>query len=87
MAKKPKEELPQDLEAALKALEKTVERLEKPELPLEESIDLFEEGSKLAEICYAKLQEAEKKVEVLMKKSPQPSSRDDFKSESFETDD
>lgn len=87
MAKKTKEELPTDLEGALKALEKAVERLEKPDLPLEESIELFEEGTKLSDICYAKLQEAEKKVEILLKKVPEPSSRDDFEARDFDAED
>jgi exodeoxyribonuclease VII small subunit len=89
MAKKAKkaESQPEDLEAALKALEKTVEKLEEPEIPLEDSIELFETGTKLAEVCYSRLKEAEKKVEVLMKKVPNPSSADDFKKEEFATDD
>lgn len=85
--KKSKEDLPQDLEGALKALEKTVERLEKPELALEESIELFEEGTKLSDICFSRLKEAEKKVEVLLKKVPNPSSREDFEAEEFNAND
>ncbi len=84
MVKKGKDDLPEDLEGALKALEKAVERLEKPDLPLEESIDLFEEGMKLSEVCFSRLKEAEKKVEILMKKVPQPSSREDFEVKDFE---
>ena len=79
-------EVPQDLEAALKALEKTVEKLEEPDLPLEDSIDLFERGTKLSEVCYARLKEAEKKVEVLVKKVPNPQSEGDFERENFATD-
>jgi len=85
--KKSKEDLPQDLEGALKALEKAVESLERPDLPLEESIELFEEGTKLSDICFAKLKEAEKKVEILMKKVPNPSSREDFRIEDLDAND
>jgi exodeoxyribonuclease VII small subunit len=86
-AKKASEQLPDDLEGALKVLEKTVEKLEEPELPLEDSIELFETGSKLADVCYTRLKEAEKKVEVLMKKVPNPNSADDFETEEFDTND
>jgi exodeoxyribonuclease VII small subunit len=81
-----KVETPESLEAALKLLEKIVEKLEQPELPLEESIQLFEEGSRLSGVCYDKLKDAEKKVEVLVKKVPSPTSADDFDLEAFEGD-
>lgn len=83
MAKKPKE-VPEDLEAALKALEETVGKLEEPELSLEESIELFEWGTKLSDICYSRLKEAEKKVELLVKKVPNPQSAEDFEVRDFE---
>lgn len=83
MAKKPKE-LPSDLETALKSLEETVAKLESPDLPLEESIELFEWGTKLSDVCYSRLKEAEKKVELLVKKVPQPTSADDFELRDFE---
>jgi exodeoxyribonuclease VII small subunit len=78
------EQLPDRLEEAIKELEELVQKLESPELPLEDSIALFERGTKLSDVCYAKLQEAEKKVELLLKKVPQPSKREDFQSKSFE---
>ncbi len=54
-------------EASLSRLEEIVSSLEGGELPLEQSLKLFEEGIKLARICNARLEEAERKVEVLMK--------------------
>ncbi|MGQ9509207.1 MAG: exodeoxyribonuclease VII small subunit [Thermodesulfobacteriota bacterium] len=54
-------------EDALKKLEKIVLRLEEGEIPLEESLKLFEEGIRLSRFCNQKLEEAEKKVEILMK--------------------
>jgi exodeoxyribonuclease VII small subunit len=57
----------QSFEAALKQLEEIVQRLERGELPLEESLKLYEEGIRLSRLCHAKLEEAEGKIELLMK--------------------
>jgi len=54
-------------EEQLKGLEGIVDKLEKGELPLEESIKLFEEGVKLSEACKQELEAAEGRVEVLLK--------------------
>jgi exodeoxyribonuclease VII small subunit len=54
-------------EAALQRLEQIVGRLEKGELPLEESLVLYEEGIRLSRLCHGKLEEAEGKIETLMK--------------------
>ena len=54
-------------EAALARLEELVQELEKGDLPLEQSLKLFEEGIKLSRICNKRLEEAERKVEVLLK--------------------
>ena len=54
-------------ETSLKRLEEIVAELESGELGLEQSLKLFEEGVKLARICNARLEEAERKVEVLLK--------------------
>jgi exodeoxyribonuclease VII small subunit len=54
-------------EAALTRLEEIVTELESGELGLEQSLKLFEEGVKLARVCNARLEEAERKVEVLLK--------------------
>ena len=54
-------------EAALKQLEEIVQRLEKGELPLEESLVLYEQGIKLSRLCHGKLEEAEGRIELLMK--------------------
>jgi len=54
-------------EAALARLEEIVSSLESGELGLEQSLKLFEEGVKLARVCNARLEEAERKVEVLLK--------------------
>jgi exodeoxyribonuclease VII small subunit len=57
----------ESFEAALKQLEEIVQRLERGELPLEESLKLYEDGIRLSRLCHAKLEEAEGKIELLMK--------------------
>ena len=54
-------------EDAMKELEDIVKRLESGDLSLEESIKLFEEGMVLSKYCSGKLEEAEKKVSLLVK--------------------
>jgi len=54
-------------EEALKELEEIVNRLERGDLSLEEALKLFEEGVKLSRYCHKKLDEAQKKVEILLK--------------------
>ena len=54
-------------EDALNKLEKIVSQLEEGEISLEESLKLFEEGIRLSRLCNQKLDEAEKKVEILLK--------------------
>lgn len=52
-------------EDALKKLEGIIEKMEKGDIPLNESLKLFEEGVKLTRFCSQELQKAEKKVELL----------------------
>jgi len=66
MIKAVKEE---NFEAALKELEEIVAKLEGGELPLEQSLELFERGVQLTRICQKRLDEAERKVELLVKQS------------------
>ena len=54
-------------ETSLNRLEEIVSELETGDLPLEQSLKLFEEGVKLARICSTRLQDAERKVEILLK--------------------
>ncbi len=54
-------------EDALNKLEKIVSKLEEGEISLEESLKLFEEGIRLSRFCNQKLDEAEKRVEILVK--------------------
>ena len=54
-------------EEALKRLEKIVGELEDGSLPLDESLEKYEEGIRLSKACAKKLEVARKKVEILMK--------------------
>ena len=53
-------------EQALKALEEIVRRLETGEVPLEESIDLYERGEKLRKHCQARLDAAQARIEKIV---------------------
>jgi exodeoxyribonuclease VII small subunit len=55
-------------EASLDELESIVKELEKGDLPLEQSLALFEKGMRLSAECKRRLEEAETRVEILMKK-------------------
>jgi len=54
-------------EGALKELESIASRLEDGDLSLDRSIEEFERGIKLAKFCHDKLEEAERKIEILQK--------------------
>ena len=57
---------PNEFEKAFQDLEKIVQRLESEELPLDESLQLFEEGIRLSRFCNQKLEEVEKKIELTL---------------------
>jgi exodeoxyribonuclease VII small subunit len=59
----------QKFEDAFRKLESIVKKLENGNLSLEESLKAFEEGVRLSRFCSKKLDEAEKKVEILLKDS------------------
>ena len=56
-------------EECLERLEKIVQELEKGEVPLEKSLTLFEEGMQLSATCRKQLEDAEGKVEILLKQN------------------
>jgi exodeoxyribonuclease VII small subunit len=64
--KKP-EEPPKSFEASLEALEQIVRELEGGDLPLEKSLELFEEGIRLSRQCQERLNQAERRIEVLLR--------------------
>ena len=57
---------PNEFEKAFQQLEKIVQRLEGEELPLDESLQLFEEGIRLSRFCHQRLEEVEKKIETIL---------------------
>jgi exodeoxyribonuclease VII small subunit len=57
-----------NFEASLDELERIVKELEKGDLPLEKSLALFETGMRLSTDCKKQLEEAETRVEILMKR-------------------
>jgi exodeoxyribonuclease VII small subunit len=59
---------PRSFEASLEELERIVKELEKGDLPLEQSLTLFESGMRLSAECKRQLEEAESRVEILMKR-------------------
>jgi exodeoxyribonuclease VII small subunit len=56
-----------DFESELKSLEDIVVQLETGDLTLDRALGLFEEGIKISRFCNSKLDEAERKVEILVK--------------------
>ncbi len=68
-------------ETALKKLEDIVRKLEGGSLSLDDSLKAFEEGVKHAAFCTKKLDEAERKVEVLLKRKDGSFSREPFEPE------
>jgi exodeoxyribonuclease VII small subunit len=56
---------PKDFEEALSRLESIVKELEKGDLSLESSLARYEQGIRLAKFCNDKLEEAEKRIEML----------------------
>ena len=63
---------PIDFEKSLAELESLVERLERGDVPLDEALRTFERGVALTRQCQARLQAAQQKVEILLKRSGQP---------------
>lgn len=57
----------QTFESSLGELERIVRKLEDGEMSLEESLKLFEDGVKLARECQERLDQAERRIEVLLK--------------------
>jgi exodeoxyribonuclease VII small subunit len=75
MAKAKKETQP-TFEEIIERLEAIAQKLESGETELEEALELFEEGAKLTKLGAARLDEAEKKLEIL---------RDDDRTEPFDS--
>ena len=70
-----------DFEKSLARLEEVVKRLESPDLSLDDAMKLFEEGVKLSRECQKQLEEAEGRVEILLKKADGKIAAEPFESE------
>ena len=64
----PEENLTPPFEAGLLELEQIVKQMESGDLPLERALELFEKGMKISETCRKQLEEAETRVEILVRK-------------------
>ena len=66
-----------DFEAAIAELESIVKKLEEGELALEQSLELYERGVQLSRFCHARLEAAERRIEILNERgelTPAPAS-------------
>ena len=54
-----------DFEAAIAELESVVKKLEEGDLTLEESLALYERGVQLSRFCHARIEEAERRIDIL----------------------
>ena len=67
--KKPESTNKQAFEQSLGRLEEIVRKMESANLPLDDAMKLFEEGMQLSRDCQKQLEEAEARVEILLKKA------------------
>jgi exodeoxyribonuclease VII small subunit len=68
-----------DFEAAIAELESIVKRLEEGDMPLEQSLALYERGVQLSRFCHTRLEDAERRIEILSERGelkPAPASFD-----------
>ena len=79
---------PQNFETSLVELERIVRELERGDLPLEKSLELFEQGVKLSRACQERLSEAERRIEILTRDNQGRATVGEFESddESLEED-
>jgi exodeoxyribonuclease VII small subunit len=69
MTQSAKNEKPEPFEKNMDKLASIVHQLEDSDLPLEKALELYEEGVKISEVCQKQLDEAEGRVQVLVKKA------------------
>lgn len=82
--KKPEPPKKAEFERSLARLEEVVRRLESPQLSLDEAMKLFEEGVALSRECQKQLEEAEGRVEILLKKADGKMTAEPFEAEGEE---
>jgi exodeoxyribonuclease VII small subunit len=67
-------------EAAIEELEGIIEKMEKGEMTLDESVKFFQRGIELSKFCSKKLDEVERKITILLEKSDGETEEKDFMS-------
>lgn len=85
MSQTAKVEKPDPFEKNLERLDSIVQQLEDAELPLEKAIQFYEEGMKLSEVCQKQLDEAQGRVEILVKRAGGKITAEPFETETPET--
>ena len=65
-----------DFESAIKELESIVDTLERGDLPLEQSLQLFERGVQLSRFCHTRLEDAERRIEILTERGERQAAPD-----------
>jgi exodeoxyribonuclease VII small subunit len=88
MSQSSKSVKPESFEKNVERLDAIVRQLEDADLPLEKALQLYEEGMKLSEVCQRQLQEAEGRIQVLMKRAggkivAEPFEQEDNETETF----
>jgi len=77
----------QSFESQLASLERIVRELERGDLPLERSLELVEQGVRLSRECQERLNEAERRIEVLLRAPDGSTLAGAFEGEEFEAED
>ena len=77
------EQRPPGFEAQLASLERIVRELERGDLPLERSLELFEQGVRLSRECQERLNEAERRIEVLLRSGDGATTTVEFGADAF----
>ena len=71
----------QTFETAIERLESIVQEMESDKLPLEDLLVRYEEGTKLVKVCEAKLQNAEKRIEIIARNAAGETRLEEFELE------
>ena len=84
VGKKPEGAKKPEFEQSLARLEEIVRKLESANLPLDDAMKFFEEGMQLSRDCQKQLEQAEARVEILLKKAGGEISAEPFEPEGEE---
>lgn len=85
MSQSSKAAKPETFEKNIERLDAIVRQLEDADLPLEKALQIYEEGMKLSEVCQKQLQEAEGRIQALMKRAGGKIVAEPFEPEENET--